>query len=244
MKRVFIAAAVVSLLAIAGAIVVWQINSGEEEAEPENLPAYDYGDAGSWHIQPDSPPQPVWQGGWATDVVLLAVQTRRQPEDYAEALSVAGPVYAPRLRRAQFADDAAAALTRYVEHANQGRAFVIATSEPLPASLVPVISSDPMLRARFGGVLLLNGQTAAFGAGVHAGAICSDRFKPGETCAEAVDIRRESGSWVIAGDDPLAGPVLGGFRDWLEDSAPKLAPPLGDFEDIEVVEIRRPGQTD
>ncbi|MFN7054116.1 hypothetical protein [Hyphomonas sp.] len=243
MNKVFLAGAAIGLLAIAAAITLWHINSHEEE-EPENLPPYDYADTASWHVKPAAPPPPVWQDGWATDVLLLASQTRRQPEDYAEALAAAGPVYAPRLRRADFADDAAAALTHYVERANQGRAFIIATSEPLPASLVPVINSDPMLRARFGGVLLLNGQTEAFGAGVHAGAVCSDRFKPSEACAETIDIRRESGSWVIAGEDPLEGPVLGGFKDWLEDSAPKLAPPLGDFEDIEVVEIRRPGQTD
>lgn len=245
MNKLLPIAVVVAFLAVGGAILTWQLNSGPE-LEPADLPPYDYTLTESWIAQPESPPPPVWESGWEVDVILLAqtATAQRSPEDYAAALSAAGPIYAPRLRQSDFADDAGAALQHYVNEYNQGRAFVIASNEPLPAPLVPILNSDPMLHARFGGVLLLDGQDIAFAPGIRASAVCSNRFAAGEVCAEPVELNRENGAWVVAGEPPLDGSVLGGFTEWLEANARKLAPPLGDLEDVEIVEIRRPGQTD
>lgn len=245
MSKFLPVAVVIAFLLVGGSIMVWHMNSGPER-EPEDLPPYDYERADSWSALPETPPAPVWEAGWETDVILLAqtATAHRRPEEYCAALAPVGPVYAPRLRQSDFGADAGKALQHYLEAHNRGRAFVIASNHPLPASVVPVINSDPMLRARFGGVLLLDGQEIAFAQGVRAGSVCSDRFGAGEICAEPVELRRENGEWTAAGETPLAGPVLGGFEDWLNASAPKLAPPLGDLEDIEIVEIRRPGQTD
>lgn len=245
MNKLLIVAVVIAFLVVGGSIIFWHVNSGPE-LEPEDLPPYDYTQTESWAVLPETQPAPVWEAGWETDVILLTqtATARHTHEVYSAALSAAGPVYAPRLRQSDFAADTGAALQHYVDTHNHGRAFVIASNHPLPASVVPIINSDAMLRARFGGVLLLDGQEIAFAPGVRAGSVCSDRFGAGEVCAEPVDLRRENGDWVAAGETPLEGSVLGGFEDWLNTSAPKLAPPLGDLEDIEIVEIRRPGQTD
>lgn len=232
-----------ALLLAAGGVAAWMMMSAPEP-EPVHLDPYDYSDAESWTVKPAEQPPAVWDGGWAIDVVQLTTQTRRDPEDIAAALDAIGPVYAPKLRGPNFADDAAAALQEYLEVNNNGRAFVIASNQPLPASTVPVINADPMVRARFGGILLLDGQETAFAPGVNPASVCSDRFGAGEVCAAPVEIKRTDGEWGIAGEGPVGGAVIDGFAAWLDGSAPKLAEPLGDLEEVEIIDIRRPGQTD
>lgn len=232
-----------ALLLAAGGVAAWMLLQAPEP-EPVHLDPYDYSQAESWDVKPAEQPPAVWETGWAIDVVQLTADTRRDPEDIAAALDVIGPVYAPKLRAPNFADDAAAALQEYLEVNNNGRAFVIASNQPLPASTVPVINADPMVRARFGGVLLLDGQETAFAPGVNPASVCSDRFGAGEVCAAPVEIKRTDSEWVIAGEGPVGGAVIDGFADWLDASAPKLAEPLGDLEEIEIIDIRRPGQTD
>lgn len=242
-KSIWIAAAV-ALVAVGGGAVFWYMNSAPPP-EPVVLDPYDYALEDSWHAKPETAPPPVWEAGWDTDVILLlSPAARRAPEAHSEALSAFGAVYAPKLRGPEFDEDAAEALQRYLDDDNNGRALVIASDRPLPASIVPVINSDPMVRARFAGVLLLEGQEAAFASGVSAGSVCSDRFGAGEICAAPIDIRRSDGVWVIAGDEPHGGAVIDGFEEWLDTSAPKLAEPLGDLEEVEIIDIRRPGQTD
>lgn len=232
-----------ALLLVAGGVAAWMLLSAPEP-EPVHLDPYDYSQAESWDVKPAEQPPAVWETGWAIDVIQLTTHTRRAPEDIAEALDIIGPVYAPKLRGPNFAEDAAAALQEYLEINNNGRAFVIASNQPLPASTVPVINADPMVRARFGGVLLLDGQETAFAPGVNPASVCSDRFGAGEVCAAPVEIKRTDGEWVVAGEGPIGGPVIDGFADWLDGSAPKLAEPLGDLEEVEIIDIRRPGQTD
>lgn len=232
-----------AVLLAAGGVAAWMLLSAPEP-EPVPLDPYDYTDAASWDVKPAEQPPAVWDGGWAIDVVQLTYDMRRDPADIAAALDEIGPVYAPKLRAPNFAEDAAAALEEYLEANNNGRAFVIATDQPLPASTVPVINADPMVRARFGGVLLLDGQETAFAPGVNPASVCSDRFGAGEVCAAPVEIKRTDGEWGIAGEGPVGGAVIDGFADWLDASAPKLAEPLGDLEEVEIIDIRRPGQTD
>ncbi|MFN4024724.1 MAG: hypothetical protein ACK4MQ_07820 [Hyphomonas sp.] len=244
MRKSIWIAAVVALLAVGGAFAFWYMNPAPPP-EPVALDPYDYTLEDSWHVRPDPAPPPVWEAGWATDVVLmLSPGARRAPDAHGEALSAIGPVYAPKLRGPEFDVDAAEALQRYLDADNNGRALVIASDRPLPASIVPVINSDPMVRARFAGVLLLEGQEAAFATGVSPGSVCSDRFGAGEICAAPLEIRRSDGVWIIAGDEPHGGAVIDGFEEWLDSSAPKLAEPLGELEEIEIIDIRRPGQTD
>lgn len=244
MKKALWIAAVAALVAVGGAIAFWHLNSGPTP-EPVALDPYDYNLAESWHVRPDPAPPPVWEAGWDTDVILmLSPAARRAPEAHAEALSAFGPVYAPKLRGPEFDEDAAEALQLYLDEDNNGRALVLASDRPLPATIVPVINSDPMVRARFAGVLLLEGQEVAFASGVAPGSVCSDRFGAGEVCAASIEIRRSEGVWIIAGDAPHGGAVIEGFEEWLDTSAPKLAEPLGELEEVEIIDIRRPGQTD
>ncbi|PKP81872.1 MAG: hypothetical protein CVT79_08965 [Alphaproteobacteria bacterium HGW-Alphaproteobacteria-18] len=230
-------------LLVAGGVAAWMISS-TPEPEPVLLDPYDYALTESWDTKPAEQPAAVWEDGWAIDVIQLTAGTRRAPEDFATALGVIGPVYAPKLRAPNFAEDAASALQEYLETSNNGRAFVIASNQPLPASAVPVINADAMVRARFGGVLLLEGQETAFAPGVNPASVCSDRFGAGEICAAPVEIKRIDGAWVIHGEGPAGGAVVDGFSEWLDGSAPKLAEPLGDLEEVEIIDIRRPGQTD
>lgn len=234
-----------AILIAGGALAVWKLNTAPEP-EPVPVDPYDYTLTESWTARPDVPPAAVWDGGWAIDVIQLTANMRRDPENSAAALSALGPVYAPKLRAPNFSEDAASALEQYLAADNNGRAFVIATNQPLPASAVPVINADPMVRARFGGVLLLDGQEAAFAEGVNPSSVCSDRFGVGEICAAPVEITRQNGEWIIRAEEgvPAGGAVIEGFGEWLDNSAPKLAEPLGDLEEIEIIDIRRPGQTD
>lgn len=228
---------------VAGGIAAWMLTS-TPEPEPVPLDPYDYTLTESWDARPAEQPPAVWEEGWAIDVIQLTADTRRDPEDFAAALGVIGPVYAPKLRAPNFAEDAASALQQYLDASNNGRAFVIASNQPLPASAVPVINADAMVRARFGGVLLLEGQETAFAPGVNPASVCSDRFGAGEVCAAPVEIKRNDGVWMIDGEGPAGGAVIDGFAEWLDGSAPKLAEPLGDLEEVEIIDIRRPGQTD
>lgn len=230
-------------LFLAAGIFLW-IKISKPEPEPVPLDPYDYTLTESWDARPAEQPPAVWEEGWAIDVIQLTADTRRDPEDFAAALGAIGPVYAPKLRAPNFAEDAASALEAYLEASNNGRAFVIASNQPLPATAVPVINTDAMVRARFGGVLLLEGQETAFAPGVNPASVCSDRFGVGEVCAAPVEIKRNDGVWIIDGDGPAGGAVIDGFAEWLDGSAPKLAEPLGDLEEVEIIDIRRPGQTD
>lgn len=230
-------------LLVAGGVAAWMISS-TPEPEPILLDPYDYTLSESWDAKPAEQPAAVWEDGWAIDVIQLTAGTRRAPEDFAAALGVIGPVYAPKLRAPNFAEDAASVLQEYLETSNNGRAFVIASNQPLPASAVPVINADAMVRARFGGVLLLEGQETAFAPDVNPASVCSDRFGAGEVCAAPVKIKRADGVWMIDEEGPAGEAVLDGFAQWLDGSAPKLAEPLGDLEEVEIIDIRRPGQTD
>lgn len=239
----FVLAGIGVALVAAGGAAAWMLLS-QPEPEPVRLEPYDYTQALSWDTRPAEQPAAVWEDGWAIDVVQLTADARRTPEDYAQALDTIGPVYAPKLRAADFAEDVSRALEQYIGAHNNGRAFVIASNLPLPASAVPVINADPMVRARFGGMLMLDEQETAFADGVNPASVCSDRFGAGEVCAAPVDIRRTDGEWVVDGEGPAGGPVVDGFAEWLDNSAPKLAEPLGDLEEVEIIDIRRPGQTD
>jgi len=255
-KKITIALVAV-LLAVAVGAVIWSMRTPKVATGPA-VPTFDYAAGNSWAVKPDAPPPAVWETGWAIDVVLLdagsalevsdtvGLEKRRNEaaeklSDLGAAFDSIGPVYAPYLRAASLDEDAASAFTQYLASDNRGRAFVIAADRPLAAALLPVFESDPLVRDRFAGVLLYGGPGSEPGpaSGAPAAGICSRRYKAEAGCTEPVELRRSGGGYVMTG----GGRLINGFKAWLNDHASKLAEPLGDLEEVEIIDIRRPGET-
>lgn len=245
-------------LAIAAGALFWSMQ-GKPVATGPALPTFDYVNGDSWAVRPELPPPAVWETGWDIDVVLLAgeaaleisdtraIEKRRveaagKLNDLAGAFEKTGPVYAPYLRAASLDEDTAAALSHYLSTDNRGRAFVIATDRPLPAAVLPLFESDPLLRDRFGGVLMFgeNNAGAGLAEGLAPGVICSRRYKADEGCVAPVELRRSGNGFAASGGERL----VAGLIPWLNEHTSKLAEPLGELEEIEIIEIRRPGETD
>lgn len=262
MNRKIIIAVAAILLAIFMGGVMW-INRPTPPVTGAALPTFDYAAADSWALKPSPQPPAVWEGGWDIDVVLLAreaamvandriaMETRRDDaaetlRDLAAVFEPAGPVYAPYLRAANPDADIAAAVLSYFAADNRGRAFVVATDTPLPAEVIAAIEADPLLRDRFAGVLFFGerGETGTPANGAQAPMICSRRYKPEDGCVVDVGLRRTGGRIALTGDGPVGGRLIDGFIAWLNERASKLAEPLGELEEVEIVEIRRPGETD
>ncbi|MFN3912021.1 hypothetical protein [Hyphomonas sp.] len=257
MNRKITIAVAALLLAIVIGGVVWT-NRPEPPVTGAALPTFDYAAPDSWALKPSPRPPAVWEGVWDIDVVLLAseaamvandriaLETRRDDaaetlRDLAAVFEPAGPVYAPYLRAANPDADISAAVLTYLAADNRGRAFVVATDAPLPADVIAAIEADPLLRDRFAGVLFFGerGET-----GAQAPMVCSRRYKPEDGCVVDVDLRRNGGRISLASDGPVGGRLIDGFIPWLNERASKLAEPLGELEEVEIVEIRRPGETD
>jgi len=258
MNRKIAVALIAVLLAIAAGAIVWSMQEAPVASGPA-VPTFDYAVESSWAVKPELPPPAVWETGWEVDLVILsaaaaleisdkvAPETRRgdageELEDLGAAFRELGQVYAPYLRAASLDMDMASALSEYLANHNRGRAFLIATDRPIPATLVPTFESDPLLRERFGGVLFY-GQSATgtgLAEGVTSAALCLRRYKPEQGCVAAVEVRRAGGKYEMSGGEALTN----GLVAWLNDHTSKLAEPLGDLEEIEVIEIRRPGETE
>ncbi|MFN7164781.1 MAG: hypothetical protein ACK4P2_08170 [Hyphomonas sp.] len=258
MNRKIILALIAILLAVATGAIFWSMREAPVATGPA-VPTFDYAAEGSWAVQPKLPPPAVWETGWEVDVILLAsdaaleisdrvaLEKRRDAaaEDLtgiAAAFEKIGPVYAPYLRAATANADMANALGQYLATRNRGRAFLIATDRPLPDTLRPHFETDPLLRDRFGGVLLYGQDNSGDGnpAGAPGEVVCSRRFKADEGCVERIELRRAGGRYELSGGERLTN----GLVTWLNDHTSKLAEPLGDFEEIEIIDIRRPGETD
>jgi hypothetical protein len=256
MNRKTAVALIAVLLAIAAGAILWSMREAPVATGPA-VPTFDYAAQDSWAVKPDPPPPAVWETGWEVDVVILsagaalevsdkvALRNRRdnaagQLEDLGAAFDRIGPAYAPYLREASLDADMAAALSAYIATRNRGRAFLIATDHPLPATLVPAFESDALVRDRFGGVLFYGESGPGLAEGVTSAAICSRRYKPETGCVAAVDVRRAGGRYEISG----GGALTNGLVNWLNDHTSKLAEPLGDLEEIEIIEIRKPGETE
>ncbi len=257
MKRYAIAIALLIAAAILG--VVWHLSRRSPPAPEPPLDALAYAEPNSWAVWPDPLPPPVWDGGWAIDVFLVTkaamlsggpVENRAMAAERARAASArladsfasVGAAFAPFLRKDMAASDIMVAFETYLSSANGGRAFVIVTDQPLPLQLADILEgADPLLRDRFGGILVLGGgdnpQAEVF-AGLPEGTVfCSRRFAPGESCVESLTAsgrpRNGEGS----------GRIIGGLTDWLEREAARPAEPLGELENIEIREIKRPEET-
>jgi hypothetical protein len=258
MNRKIAVALIAVLLAIAAGAIIWSMQEAPVASGPA-VPSFDYAAEDSWAVKPNLPPPAVWETGWEVDLVILsagaalgisekvALENRRNDaseelEDLAAAFEKIGPTYAPYLRAANLDADMSSAFSEYLTTHNRGRAFLIATDHPLPAELAPAFESDPLLRDRFGGVLFYGESATATGlaGGMTSAAICSRRYKPEQGCVATVEVRRAGGKYEISGGEALTNGLVG----WLNDHTSKLAEPLGDLEEIEIIEIRRPGETE
>jgi hypothetical protein len=256
MNRKIAVALIALLLAIAAGAILWSMREAPIATGPA-VPTFDYAAEDSWAVKPDLPPPAVWETGWEVDVVILsagaalqisdkvALENRRgdaaeELEDLGAAFDRIGPVYAPYLRAASLDADMAAALSAYIATHNRGRAFLIATDHPLPATLAAAFESDALLRDRFGGVLFYGESATGFAEGVTSAGLCSRRYKPELGCVATVEVRRAGGKYEMSGGETLTN----GLVSWLNDHTSKLAEPLGELEEIEIIEIRKPGETE
>ncbi|KDA02036.1 MAG: hypothetical protein V7651_15825 [Hyphomonas oceanitis] len=269
MKRTLLIVGIIVALGVG--LGPWAYRTFRDQGELIALPAFDYRTNDSWAALPAQMPPAVWAEGWGVDVILvgpddslaprsqaqIASQTDRaveQSKRLAESLSVIGPVYAPLYRNANAATDLSAALKTYLDDHNRGRAFVIATDHPLPPEMLAPIRADESLRERFGGFLRLTrarGDAALFSsvAGVENSAsdilaYCPPQYTESATCQPVVEIGRQDGMMIVSQDTPIASDNLTGYKEWLEANVAKTAEPLGALEEVEIIDIRRPGETD
>jgi len=269
MKRILLVLGILVILGIG--LGPWAYRTIFVPGVPIALSAFDYRTNDSWAALPAESPPPVWKDGWAVDVILVGPnagleprsesdvlphtdRAREQSERLAASLSSIGPVYAPLYRKADEASDLTAAFRSYVNSHNRGRAFVIATDHALPPEMLASLKTDDALRTRFGGFLRL---TRAKGANAPFPAIafdasapdalmayCPDQYATADTCQPVVRIGRQDGMMIVSQDTPVGGENLAGLTAWLEANVAKTAEPLGSLEEVEIIDIRRPGDTD
>jgi len=223
-----------------------------------------YTDYASWAVIPKETPAPVWRDGWATDVFLVDASAelkgrsgrqldkteqnaRLQGRMLEDGLSVIGPVYAPLYRADAKGDDLARAFLVYLKQHNHGRAVVIATDTPLPTAMVSELQRDPALTERFGGFYRLGKSPGALtlleDPMQTADTYCPAHLIEAGTCVKDAATVRQSGFAMLAPEAGI-GEATAEFQAWLEANASPMAEPLGDLEEVEIVDIRRPGDTD
>jgi len=265
MKRVLLGLGILLVLAVG--LGPWAYRILFAPGDPLALPAFDYRTHDSWATLPAEIPAPVWKDGWAVDVILIApdaglaprseselaslkMRAAAQAERMANSMVAVGPVYAPLFRKNAEQADLAAAFRQYVDNYNRGRAFVIATDHALPTEALASLRADETLRARFGGFLRL---ARDIGSGDPFPAVnklsvledyCPDQYLELSDCQPVVRIGRQDGLMIVAQDTPIGGGNLTGLTSWLETNVAKTAEPLGSLEEVEIIDIRRPGDTD
>lgn len=157
----------------------------------------------------------------------------------------------------EVAEDLGAAFEAYLEQSNRGRAILImATDASLPYAdgLVERLQESD-LRDRFAGLVLFDASDLPVIERPTV-PICSPALE--EACLQMVMLSTAGlpfgflkpqlpdyrGDQAVIGRDEAAATLLsrtGMVSAWLDGNAPKPAEPLGDFEEIEVAPIYRPG---
>ena len=268
MKRLTVLIVIAAVLAIGAGPWVW--NTFISPRPQLELDPLKYNEDSSWSALPVEDPEPVWSGGWGVDVFLISedsalrgttqaslqkreLRGRRQAQAFKASLESAGEVYAPLYRANAVSDDVTRAFETYLRRDNRGRALIIAHDRPIPESILARLEQDASLRERFGGFLSIsdtrNGIPPLHEAPKDAAAdgtlsYCSDRLNEAESCQMVVPAQREKGVLVLTSEGTAGGDLVSGFPEWLEANVGKMAEPLGDFEEVEIVDIRRPGDTD
>jgi hypothetical protein len=223
-----------------------------------------YTDYGSWAVIPKETPPAVWQEGWGIDVFLVdstselkgrtgqqldkkEKNARLQGRMLEDGLTAIGPVYAPLYRADAKGDDLARAFLTYLKKHNHGRAIVIASDTSLPDALLSELELEPELMERFGGFYRL-GKTPVEvmlteDSGKSIDAYCPPHLTEGSMCVTDVATVHQGGFEILAPDSAV-GEAVSRFDEWLRANASPMAEPLGDLEEVEIVDIRRPGDTD
>lgn len=253
MNRKLIIALVAILVAIGLAGVIWTNREKPVVAGPP-LPSFDYAEADSWAVRPETKPPAVWEMGWAFDVLVLASdaalgtgdgdavgRARTKAADLAATFDDIGEVYVPFLRESDLSGDLTAALTAYLANDNRGRALLVATDLTLTPEAAAAFTADPLLRDRFAGVLVFGeeAEAAGFPAATDMAAVCSRRYETAGGCMLVATLDKQGGKYTLTGQAVGGGKLVDGFIPWLNDRASKLAEPLGDFEEIEIVPIQQ-----
>lgn len=243
---------------------------------PAPMATLDYTDYSNWAVFPTETPAPVWQDGWVADVFIIApgariknthraddqdiLRARKKTVDNIQGLlpnlAGIGTVYAPLLRADASDTDIEAALAIYLNSFNKGRALVIATDRGINANVLLPISSNPTVRERFAGFLILSadsndtqaaiipstGENAAGGAQLCPPQSISDEEAKPPFCETVLNIERSSGTFSFV-DTPLTdASILDGWMEYLRANVSPLAEPLGGFEEVEIIDVRRPGE--
>ncbi|MEZ6000612.1 hypothetical protein [Hyphomonas sp.] len=223
-----------------------------------------YTDYASWAVIPKETPPAVWQDGWAIDVFLVdsaselqgrtgkqldkkEQKARLQGRMLEDGLSAIGPVYAPLYRADAKGDDLARAFLIYLRKHNHGRALVIASDTPLPDALLAEIQFEPDLTERFGGFYRVGKNPDSLALTENPDqpveTYCPDYLNESGDCVRDVTTVRDGGFAVLAPESDI-GASAAAFQEWLQANASPMAEPLGDLEEVEIVDIRRPGDTD
>tara|TARA_R110000796_G_scaffold147674_9_gene264515 strand:+ start:9125 stop:9955 length:831 start_codon:yes stop_codon:yes gene_type:complete len=268
MKRFTVLIAIAAVLAIGAGPWVW--NTFISPRPQLELDPLKYAEDSSWSALPVEEPNPVWVDGWGVDVFLISedsalrgttqsglqkreLRGRRQAQSLKASLESIGEVYSPLYRDNATNDDLTRAFESYLRRDNKGRALIIAHDRPIPDSILARLEQDASLRERFGGFLSIsdtkdgippldsNEQQAPVEEPLP---YCNDRLNEAASCQMVVPAHREKGLWTLTSEGTPGGEMVATFAEWLEANVGKMAEPLGDFEEVEIVDIRRPGETD
>lgn len=273
-KKKFFAFSAILILLIAGG---WFGMRVLMQPAPAPIATLDYTDYSNWAVFPHEAPAPVWRDGWVADVFLIApgarirnthradtqdlARARRKAVDNIQGLlpnlAGIGTVYAPLLRAEAVDTDIEAALSIYLNGFNKGRALVIVTDRGINADALLPISSNPAVRERFAGFLVLSpegsdSQTAIIQStgGNAAGdaqlcppqRISDEQAKP-PLCESVLKTERVSGTYAFVDYPMTNASILDGWMEHLRKNVSPLAEPLGGFEEVEIIDVRRPGET-
>lgn len=238
----------VGLAAIAGT-VLYKYQPWQPALE---VPASSYTQNQDWAFLPEAPTDPVWLTGWKTDVFLILKQNQvsgktlamleqntlkaRETSDvHASALSSYGAVYAPVLR-AGYNDDAATALAAYLTQHNRGRAFIILSDETLAIDFTEAISAANALD-RFGGYYFTNTESTS-NSKASGLAICPTHLADLCTDTIAITITKTS----VSAPNNSTNDLYSEFQTYLENDIRPMAEPFGDFEEVEVISVKKPSE--
>jgi hypothetical protein len=268
MKRFTVLIAIAAVLAIGAGPWVW--NTFISPRPQLELDPLKYAEDSSWSALPVEEPAAVWIDGWGVDVFLISddsalkgttqsglqkreLKGRRQAQSLKTSFDSIGEVYAPLYRDNATNDDLTRAFETYLRRDNRGRALIIVHDRPIPDSILARLEQDSSLRDRFGGFLSISdtkdgippldssAQPASLGEPLP---YCNDRLNDAASCQIVVPAHRKKGLWVLTSEGTPGGELIASFPEWLETNVGKMAEPLGDFEEVEIVDIRRPGEVD
>ncbi|MDX1291995.1 MAG: hypothetical protein R3265_04220 [Hyphomonas sp.] len=268
MKRFTVLIAIAAVLAIGAGPWIWNtFISPQPQLELDPLK---YAEDSSWSALPVEEPAPVWVEGWGVDVFLISedsalkgrsqaglqkreLRGRRQAQSLKASFDSIGEVYAPLYRDEATNDDLTRAFESYLRRDNRGRALIIAHDMPIPDAILARLEQDASLRDRFGGFLSISDtrdgipplESDMAQAPVEEPLpYCNERLNQAASCQMVIPAHREKGLWTLTGEGTPGGELVASFPEWLEANVGKMAEPLGDFEEVEIVDIRRPGETD